>query len=216
MNSNLIKARAAKLKKLTSPETYQSNAPLELQYKRLAHTANLRMDKLRELSKESGFQGVTKMSMAKLQHSARVRGFLTESGRLSEAIPKINGNINQSELKIRIKELQYFLTRPTSTKTGIIEINQKKADTINERYGTDFTWQDIETYFESGFAEKADSKYGSKTALRALGVIQKNKDTVRKQMQQHRKKVVIADDSQLQKSVDKALKDKGLTRLGLY
>lgn len=197
----------------TNPERYKifEHRDIGPQYKRLVHMANLRMDKLQKLSDQEGFKGVTKWSMAKMQYEARVRGYLTESGRISSRTPK-----TEKEIRERIKSLQTFLTAPTSTKSGILDIYQKRADTINERYGTDFSWQDLATYFESGTSEKYDSKYGSKTALKALGKIQKNSKEIQQQITQHKKKELHIDDSELQKTVDSMLKDKGLTRLGLY
>lgn len=198
---------------ITDIERYKiySHRSIEPQFQRLVHMANLRMDKLEKLSKSEGFKGVTKWSMSNIQYEARLHGYLTPSGRISSKIPN-----NPKELKKRIKELQRFLTSPTSTKSGIIKIYQKRADTINKRYGTTFSWQELGTYFESGTAEKYDSKYGSKTALKSLGEIQKNASEIKKQVAQHKAKTLRVDDSELQNTVDNMLKDKGLTRLGLY
>lgn len=197
----------------TNPERYKiwEHRAIEPQYQRLVQQVNTRFRELKKLEGQEGFKSVTKWSMRTLKHEAELYGYLTPSGRISAKIPE-----SQSELFSRIRELQKFLTAPTSTKTGIIDIYQKRADTINERYGTDFTWEDMGKYFESSSAEKNDTKYGSKTALMAIGEIQKQADTLKEQVRQHKAKHIIVEDSQLQKTVDDLLRNKGLTRLGLY
>lgn len=212
-HEKLRKAQQTLVNKLMNPARYEIDYTRDVssQYKRLVHNVNLRIDKLRELSKEEGFKGITKWSMQKLQYEAGLHGYLTEKGRISSVVPTSKREFNK-----RLKELQTFLTAPTSTRAGIMEIYQKRADTINKRYGTNFDWQDLGKYFESGLSEKYDTKYGSKTALKSIGQIQKNAEQIKKQVEQHKKKMIIAEDSELQSTVDELLKDKGLTRLKLY
>ena len=77
--------------------------------------------------------------------------------------------------------LRYFLTSPTSTKSGIVEGYEKRAQTLNERYGTNFTRKDLAEYFDRGLADKmAASHFESKTALYAIGKIQNTLDKIRK------------------------------------
>jgi hypothetical protein len=77
----------------------------------------------------------------------------------------------------KIMSMRAFLQSPTSTKQGIIETYQKRADTINKEYfGGEkvLKWQDLENYFGKGRADKEDRNMpGSKTALYAIGVIKK-------------------------------------------
>lgn len=212
-HERLRKAQQAKVKQLTDPASYaiDYSRPLGPQYKNLVHKANLRIDKLMKLSKFEGYKNVKKWSLANLIYSAKGRGYLTKTGKISSKIPE-----TEAEIQKRIKALQTFLSSITSTKVGINELYQKRADTINERYGTNFTWQDIGTYFESGISQKYDEKYGSKTALKAIGEIQKQSDLIQQEVKQHKAKTIRVDDSELQTTVDQLLKDRTLTRLGLY
>lgn len=81
-------------------------------------------------------------------------------------------------LKAKIADIEKFLKKKTGTVTGVKQVYIKRADTINKKYGTNFTWQQLANYFETGLAEKTSDKYGSKTMLKAIGVMQKSKDEV--------------------------------------
>ena len=61
----------------------------------------------------------------------------------------------------------------TSTKKGIDTVYMKRADTLNKKYGTKFTWQTLADFVESKTFEKLSKKYGSKTVMRIIATIQK-------------------------------------------
>ena len=82
----------------------------------------------------------------------------------------------ETEMKAKIRDMQTFLASPTSTKAGIVSVYKKKADTINKRYGTDWTWEDVAKYFLKKQNEKYDKIAASKTILIAIGKIQKAED----------------------------------------
>lgn len=89
--------------------------------------------------------------------------------------PRFSRNIpmDTRTLRAKIKDIQKFLDKPTSTVTGIKKIYKKRADAINKKYGTDFTWQQLAKFFEDGgMADKSFNKYGSKTVLIAVGKMQ--------------------------------------------
>ena len=83
-----------------------------------------------------------------------------------------------------IRSVLNFLESPTSSRQGIAEIYQKKSDTIYARYGVKTDWQSIAGLFESKLYQKTDSKYGSKTALKAIGFIQRNTEEILKALQE--------------------------------
>lgn len=100
-----------------------------------------------------------------------------------------NAPMDTNSLKAKIKDIEKFLKKPTSTMTGTVNIYKKRTETINKKYGTNFTWEQLADYFETGLADKASDKFGSKTVLQAIGVIQKNKkqvlDNIQKQTEVH-------------------------------
>ena len=150
---------------------------LEKYYKRLAKTADQRLVRLEKLAKQPNYEP------AELWAYRRARLDITKwnSGKSPE-LYRFNVNMPKDPEKLlaKINDIKTFLTRPTSTKKGITEVYKKRAETINRKFGTIFSWQQMAKYFQSGAAEYWDSKYGSKTALRVMAVLQKNKDKITK------------------------------------
>lgn len=146
---------------------------LEHYYKRLAKTADQRLVRLEKLAKEPNYEP------AELWAYRRARLDITKwNGGKSPELYRFNVNMpkDQEKLLSKINDIKTFLQRPTSTKKGITDVYKKRTETINRKFGTTFTWQQMAKYFQSGTAEYWDGMYGSKTALRVMAVLQKNKD----------------------------------------
>ena len=151
----------------------QKEGETELQYyRRLAKVADQRMVRLEKLSQQPGFKGVKKFAYASAKDMLEFFG----GNRFNVKPPEDRRLFHE-----KIMTMRYFLTSPTSTKSGIIESYEKRAQTLNERYGTNFTWKDLAEYFDRGLADKmAASHFESKTALYAIGKIQNTLDKIRK------------------------------------
>lgn len=180
---------------------------LQQQYRRLAKLADQRMVRLEKLSTKDGFTNVLKFSYARASKDIE-----HWSGKLDK--PRFNRNMpdNAKQLEAKIRDMQTFLQAPTSTKAGIESVYKARADTINEKYGNNFTWQDLSTFFDSSGYERADKTYGSKTVLKAIATIQKNSSEILKQIEQHRKKVLYVEDvpEKVQSTINQLLSDKGI------
>lgn len=150
----------------------QKEGETELQYyRRLAKVADQRMVRLEKLATQPGFKGVMKFAYKEADDMLDFFG----SNRFNVKPPE-----DRRLFQEKIMTMRRFLTSPTSTKSGIIETYQKRAETLNERYGTNFTWKDLGEYFDKGLADKmAASHYESKTALYAIGKIQSTLDKIR-------------------------------------
>ena len=145
------------------------------QYNKLAKKADRRMRELERFSRQPEMQSI-------LNYAYRTAAYDIEKWTppgAQDRAPRWQRNVplDTNSLKAKIKDIEKFLKKPTSTMTGVVKIYKKRAETINKRYGTSFTWQSLANYFESGIAEKS-SKYGSKTVLVAIGKIQKSKQEV--------------------------------------
>ena len=117
------------------------------------------------------------------------------------------------DLIAKINDIKSFLSSPTSSKQGIINVYKKRADTVNKKYGTKFTWKQLAKYYDSGQAELWDAKFGSKTALMTIASLQKNKQKLVKAIKEaDRRDIRIdsKDSSMIKKTVDMALKDNKL------
>lgn len=180
-------------------------------YRRLAKTADQRMVRLEKASEQKFFHVATQWAYAKA-----TRDILKWIPPGDNKSTKLRFNTKPPEgedLIAKINDIKSFLSSPTSTKQGIINVYKKRADTVNKRYGTKFTWQQLAKYYESGQAELWDAKFGSKTALRTIGVMQRNKKKIKDAITKADKKDVrinAKDKGMLQKTVNQALKENDL------
>lgn len=159
----------AKVNKLMPANTYnveqKPGESLERYYRRLAKSADQRLVRLEKYSNDKYFKTATDWA-----YSSAMRDIHTWNGqaasRFNTAPPS-----DPEKLVAKINDIKKFLSSPTSTKSGIKNTYIKKANTINERYGTDFTWDQLASYYDKKINEKWDAKFGSKTALIAIGRI---------------------------------------------
>lgn len=148
-------------------------------YKRLAKIADQRMVRLEKLASDPTFENVTKYAYANAQYDIKALAHKTDATRFNQIPMRTkSGALDMRNVNARINAVKRFLESPTSTKTGIVKSYKNRADTINERYGTDFTWQEMQSFFERRKTELADSQYGSKTELRAYGAIQRHGNNI--------------------------------------
>lgn len=186
-------------------------------YRRLAKTADQRLVRLESYSHDEYFSTATQWAYAKAQKDiGKWSG--PEATRFNTNPPK-----NNEDMIAKINDMRSFLEAPSSTKKGIIDIYKKRADTfnkgrINEKgekkggFGTEFTWQDIAQYYESGLAQKWTDKFGSETALKTIAVIQKNRKKIAKAIKQNKEVFIrVPSNEILQETVNKALKDQNLS-----
>lgn len=152
---------------------------LEAEYRKLAKRADQRLVRLEQHAAEGG-----KYKSAK-QYAYRVaqrdiRAWSGENATRFNTKPPSNTN----QLKAKIADIKKFLSSASSTigrtreTRGISEIYEQRAKTLNERYGTEFNWKDLATFFESGVNEKLDQQYDSKTKMEMIAVIQGNKKKI--------------------------------------
>ena len=121
-----------------------------------------------------------------------------------------NAPADTNSLKAKIKDIEKFLKKPTSTMTGTVKIYKKRTETINKKYGTSFTWEQLADYFETGLADKASDKFGSKTVLQAIGVIQKNKKQVLDNIKEKTEVHIQVKNIAVQKAVNGMLSNYGV------
>jgi len=149
-------------------------------YKQLAKQADQRLVRLEALSHEKHFKGVLEYS-----YKRAIRDIQSWGGknRFNVAPPKFErdgSNIYSiTQLEAKIHDIETFLNKPTSTKKSIISMYKKRTDTINRKYakeyGVTFTWEELANYYEMESNRKIDSQYGSKTIMRVLALMKKEK-----------------------------------------
>lgn len=177
-----------------------------VEYRQKAKKADQRLVRLEALSHEKHFEGVLEFA-----YKGAIRDIKSWGGdrRFNTAPP-----VKLTELRAKIADIDKFI-RPgnTSTKSGIVKIYKKRADTINKRYakeyGVKFTWEDIANYYEDKKSQRESIKLASKTEIRALAVLKRMSiDKEINEIQDTKEKIqrVTGKDKILSKEVEKLTK----------
>lgn len=182
---------------------------LEKYYHRLAKTADQRLVRLESYEHDKYFKPATQWAYSRAQHDLQRwtgQGPGAKKLRFNTAAPK-----DPEKLISKINDIKTFLVSPTSTKQGIIDVYKKRADTLNRKFGTQFTWKSLAKYYDSGQADLWDSKFGSKTALYTIAEIQKMSDKKIEEIRKAEEKDLREPDAKMVDAmVKKALKDNSL------
>ena len=182
---------------------------LEKYYHRLAKAADQRLVRLESYEHDKYFKPATQWAYSRAQHDLQRwtgQGPGAKHLRFNTAAPK-----DEEKLISKINDIKQFLSSPTSTKKGIIDVYKKRADTVNDRYGTSFDWKSLAKYYDSGQSDLWDSKFGSKTALRTIGQIQKTPKEVLDKIKAAEEKDLKAEDQKMiDENIRMALKDNNL------
>ena len=135
---------------------------LESWYRRLAKTADQRLVRLESYQHDLYYKTATEWAYSKAQRDIK-RWSGENASRFNTAPPE-----DPEKLIAKINDIRAFIDSPTSTKQGITNVYKKKADTVNENYQTNFTWEDLAKYYDSGIYKVLDALFGSKTALKIM------------------------------------------------
>lgn len=166
----------------------QAYEDLVKEYRRLAKRADQRMVRLEQLSEtDDMFKNVTKWAYAKAQKEMKRWGG-EDATRFNTKPPE-----NYQALLGKVNAINEFLQSPTSTKKGTVEVFKKRADIINSKYGTDFSWESLAKYYQSGLADKL-SRYGYVTALKAVAAIQDKQEKVNNKIVAANSKIKTGDE----------------------
>lgn len=148
---------------------------LEAEYKTLTMRADKRLQRLEKYMQRPGYETLSKGAYARAMRDIEVWSGKGHK-RFGTKAPE-----NVEELQAKINDIKAFLRSDTSTlKPGIdthgyaVSVYEKQAQTFNNRYGGDFTWQELANYYGSKKADKiAKSIKASKSVARALGEFKK-------------------------------------------
>lgn len=178
------------------------------EYNKLAKKADRRMRELERFSRYKEFEGI--LNYAYRGAKKAIAKYTPPGYEDKQPRWQRNAPLDTRTLQAKIKDVENFLNKPTSTVTGTIKIYKKRTATINKKYGTKFTWRQLANYFETGgLSEKGSDKYGSKTLLKSIGEIQSNKkqalDIIEGKSQDH----IQIDDIKVEYTVNELLKGYG-------
>ena len=176
------------------PESYDE---LEKIYRTLAKSADQRLVRLERYAEEKSFKTATEWAYARAMHDIK-QWSGDEADRFNTKPPT-----SKTDLLSKIKDIEHFLESKTSTKTGIITVYKRKADSLNKsmraEYGddwTDVTWQDMAQYFDSALYDKIDKQYGSKTKMIVMSTLKKKKKEIAKDIKEKKDVHIKLDDEE--------------------
>ena len=155
-------------------------AELMREYKTLAKKADRRLRELERISKEQDFKDATNWAYAKAMSDIEHRWGEGET-RFDKRLPK---DWKVTSMIAALNEVKSFLEMPSSTKTGIISTYQKRAETLNQRYGTNLSWQQLGKLFENNTFDKLLNKYTSAQIFKQIGRLQRSEGKIRKSIRE--------------------------------
>ena len=166
-------------------------------YKKIAKAADNRLRRLEELSRDPKYKEVTEWSYKVAQKDIRDM-FGSDARRFNRKLPA-----NLNTVYKDINRVLNFLNAPTSTKKQIDEIFVKRANTIREKYGVDMSWSKTATVFDTVLWKKTGARKASATALKAIGVIQKNKAQIKRALKENKPiSIILPSDKDGKKDIN--------------
>lgn len=172
-----------------------SNAELEKIYRRVAKVADQRLVRLEKLSQQKNFKQVKQWAYKNATIDALEWGANPNKPRFNIKPPE-----HKNSLKAKINDMLNFIEKPTSTRAGIIEVYQKKADTLNEKYkeyGLNLNWSDVGDLFESTLYKKLSKKYSSGTVLKAIATMKNNEGQILKDFKDQKASHIKTEDNDM-------------------
>lgn len=177
---------------MAKKQTYND---LVKEYRKLAKRADQRLVRLEKLSTQKDFKQVKQWAYKNAVTDALEWGANVNKPRFNIAPPT-----STISLKAKIQDIKNFLEKPTSTRSGIIEVYEKKANTLNEKYkeyGLNLNWSDVGTFFESSLYKKLAKKYSSGTVVKAIATIKQNEAQVIKDFDHHKASHIKTEDNDM-------------------
>lgn len=183
------------------------------EYRKLAKRADQRLVRLEKYATEKpGLGNILQYAYRRAKRDIRSWSGDTERPRFNTKPPS-----NTNTLKAKIADIKNFLNAQTSMigsaekGTGILGTYQKRVDTINERYGTNFTWESLAKFYDSGISKKLDEKIkDSQTLMRSIGQIQDHEDEIKEAINNNEEVHIDVDDPVVEFEVNKILEDYGI------
>ena len=146
-------------------------------YIRLAKAVDQRLIRIEDLSGLRGAPPVPGYEYAyKYAYRKAIEALPGDQIRFNATIPKAG----TFEWRERVNAMRNFISAPSSTKSGIRKTFINKAKTINEKYGTNFSGEELAEFFNKGDWDKLYRDYGSDTIFVAIGKIQQIDDKLKK------------------------------------
>lgn len=189
----------------------------EQYYKRIAKIADQRLRALEKLSAKDDYKNVKQWAYANAQYD--IKALIGENAtRFDVKLPKTKtGEIDKRRIEARINAVKRFVLSPTASKRNIDIMYRKEADTLNSKYGTNFTWQQMGDFFQSDTYQKMQKAIGgSDTIVRLIAKIQNNEDGLKDKIEAGDYNSIHVEPEQLQEKTIDFLKENGKDLLNMF
>lgn len=146
----------------------QYRKQLEAEVKPMLKEANMKLLNIEMLSKQEGFEEIKEFAYRNaMRDIKKLRG---------EEFKRFKMPANTHQLEKVKRSLESFLGATTSTKSGIISVYEKNAASLNSKFGSNFTWQQMGSFLQSAGFEKMKSDFDSETAIIMLKALYEHKN----------------------------------------
>ena len=166
----------------------QYRLELEADVKPMLREANMKLLNIEQLAKQEGFEGIKDFAYYNAMREIRkIRG---------EEFKRFNLPKNTHQLEKTKRALESFLGATTSTKKGIVSVFEKNAASLNEKFGSDYSWQQMGQFLKSAGFEQLKAEYDSETAIIMLKALYNNRDLSKEEFKEQLEKHQIKEKYQ--------------------
>ena len=163
----------------------QYRLELEAEIKPMLQEANMKLLNIEQLAKQEGFEGIKDFAYYNAMRDIRkIRG---------EEYKRFNLPKNTHQLEKTKRSLEKFLGATTSTKKGIVSVYEQNAASLNSKFGSNFSWQQMGQFLRSAGFEQLKAEYDSETAIIMLKALYQNKDLSKEEFKEQLTKHQIKD-----------------------
>lgn len=186
---------------------------MKTEYRRLAAEADKRLRQLERLSGKKGYENVKEFAYRRAMKDIK---YWTDPRKRSFKSVELPDNINT--LQARLNDVKRFLDAPTSTKANIDALFKKRADDLNRRFGTNFSWEDLGNVFDKKEENVFYQKFGVGSYLKAVSYLKDNESDIMDSIYDVAmgEKTIRTGNSKVDKVILKILDDRGIQFTELY
>lgn len=181
------------------------------EFQKLAKRADERLRNIRDnYSKRKGFE-----NMINWAYKKAMRDIKHWSGNDATTFNQGASKLSLNQLRAKKHDVEEFLNAPTSKISSTVELYQRRADTINERYGTNFSWEELGTVFEdkenNDFYQKGGISY-----VEAVGYMKDNEEALLQSLEDNSRVVIRTGSRKANQIARDLIKEYGLDFTKLY
>ena len=182
-------------------DTYESELK---EFRTLAKRADQRLREIERYADRSGFENMTNWAYKKA-----MRDIQYWSGEGKTTFNR-DAPTSLKQLRAKTRDIQEFLNAPTSTMTGTKEMYQNRADILNKRYGTSFSWEDLGDVFDRKEENEFYQKFGGKTYLKAVDYLKNNEEKIMKGLMSRENITIRTGNRKVNTAVNQLLDEYGI------